>query len=58
MGERMRLDEYRHRFADDAAALALSEAIAGGQPPYLVKALTFRQWYAKYHPDSGPLRYE
>ena len=24
----------------------------------MVSALLLRQWYAKYHPDGGPLRFE
>ena len=57
-GERLRLDAKRDCFSDDAAAQVLSEALAEGQPPVLVSALTLRQWYAKSHPESGPLRVE
>ena len=58
LGSRLRLDQYRHSFADDAAARQLSEDLSEGQPSFKVKALTLRQWYTKYHPDSGPLQYE
>ena len=28
------------------------------QPPVRVSSLVLRQWYAKYHPDSEPVRYD
>ena len=37
----------------DGLAVALSE---GHPPVYLAEPFLLRQWYAKYHPDSGPLR--
>ena len=56
IGVRLRLPQYREYFVDelyDSLAVALSE----GQPPvYLADPFLLRQWYAKYHPDSGPLR--
>ena len=57
-GERLRLNEYATRFADDATADDLANALAEGQPAVLVNALTLRQWYTKYHPNSGPMRIE
>ena len=53
-GERLRLDQYKLCFGDGLAAAALAEVLAEGQPPVLVDGLTLRQWYVKYHPDSGP----
>ena len=58
LGARLRLDQYGHSFADDAVARQLSEDLSEGQPSFKVKALTLRQWYTKYHPDSGPLQYD
>ena len=58
VGDRLRLAEYKHSFVDDAAAQALSEVLLERQPPVRVSALVLRQWYSKYHPDSGALRYD
>ena len=58
LGSRLRLDQYRHSFADDAVAKQLSEDLSEGQPSFKVTPLTLRQWYTRYHPDSGPLQYE
>ena len=56
IGDRLRLPQYREQFGEelyDSLAVALSE----GQPPvYLAEPFLLWQWYAKYHPDSGPLR--
>ena len=54
LGDRLRLGEYKHRFGDDASAQRMSEDLAEEQPPVSVAALILRQWYTKYHPDSGP----
>ena len=40
-----------------ARAQALAEALLEGQPSVRVSALVLRQWYARYHSDSGPLRF-
>ena len=58
LGARLRLDQYRHCFADDAVAKQLSERLSEGQPSFKVTPLTLRQWYTRYHPASGPLQYE
>ena len=34
----------------------MAEVLLESQPPVLVAPLLLRQWYAKYHPDAGPLR--
>ena len=56
IGDRLRLPQYREQFGEDlydSLVVALSE----GQPSvYLAEPFLLRQWYAKYHPDSGPLR--
>ena len=57
LGDRMRLDEYKHCFADDTVAEALTLVLAEGQPRHVVAVLTLRQWYVKYHPASGPVRF-
>ena len=44
-------------FGDDESAQRLATVLAEGQPVLRVSALLLRQWYTKYHPDSGPLRY-
>ena len=58
LGERLRRDENKQSVADYAAAQSMSEDFAQEQPPVSVTALTLRQWYIKYHPDSGPLKYQ
>ena len=35
----------------------MAEALLEGQPSVRVSALVLRQWYARYHSDSGPLRF-
>lgn len=57
VGDRLRLDEYRHQFADEASAQRLAEVLAESQPPVRVSGLVLRQWHCKFHPDSGPLSY-
>ena len=56
IGDRLRLPQYKEQFAEayyDSLVVSLSE----GQPPvHLAEPSLLRQWYAKYHPDSGPLR--
>ena len=55
IGDRLRLPQYREYFGSeslDSLVVALSE----GQPAvYLAEPFLLRQWYSKYHPDSGPL---
>ena len=58
LGERLRLAEYKHSFADDAAAQNLSEVLLERQPPVRVSALVLRQWYSECHADSGSLTYD
>lgn len=36
----------------------MADLLREQQPPVRVSSLVLRQWYAKYHPDSGPLRYD
>ena len=36
----------------------MADLLREQQPPVRVSALVLRQWYAKYHPDSDPLRYD
>ena len=36
----------------------MADLLREQQPPVRVSALVLRQWYAKYHPDSGSLRYD
>ena len=56
VGDRLRLPQYREYFEEEACA-SLAAALSEGQPPvYLAEPFLLRQWYAKYHPDSGPLR--
>ena len=54
IGERLRLLLYKDRFTD-AEAPGMAETLLESQPPVLVDPLLLRQWYAKYHPDAGPL---
>jgi hypothetical protein len=58
LGERLRLNQYQMEFASDESAQHLSEVLSESQPPHRVSATILRQWYTKYHPDSGPLRYD
>ena len=36
----------------------MADLLREQQPPVRVSSLVLRQWYAKYHPDSDPLRYD
>ena len=45
VGDRLRLDEYRHQFADEDSAQRLTEVLAENQPPVRVSGLAFRQWH-------------
>ena len=56
-GERLRLLEYAQEVGDDDSAQRLALVLAEGQPALRVSALLLRQWYTKYHPDSGSLSY-
>ena len=58
IGMRLRLDEYRHQLADDVSAQELSRVFSESQPVVSVSGLLLRQWYTKYHPDSGPIKYD
>ena len=58
LGERLRLEEFKACFADDAAAQALSEVLRERDPFVRVSARVLRQWYSKYHPDSPTQRYD
>ena len=58
LGDRLRLEQYRVRLLTAEGADELSTQLAESQPPIVVSGLLLRQWYTKYHPDSGPLRYE
>ena len=56
IGDRLRLLQYRHQFGEDSYD-NLAADLSEGQPSvYLADPFLLRQWYAKYHPDSGPLR--
>ena len=56
IGDRVRLPQYREQFSDECIA-SLAAAMSEGQlPVYLAEPFLLRQWYAKYHPGSGPLR--
>ena len=56
IGDRLRLPQYREHFEEEAC-VSLAAALSEGQPAvYLAEPFLLRQWYAKYHPDSGPLR--
>ena len=56
IGDRLRLPQYREHFEEEACG-SLAVALSEGQPAvYLAEPFLLRQWYAKYHPDSGPLR--
>ena len=43
LGDRLRLKQYRHCFADDAAATALAVSLEENQTPALVEPLLIRQ---------------
>ena len=59
LGPRLRLKAYAEKLQSDAAAEALLAELVEGQPPVAVaSALLLRQWYAKYHPASGPVTIE
>jgi hypothetical protein len=58
MGDRLRLKEFAHMFNDADMAQVLSTRLLEGQPPITVSVSILRQWFVKYHPASGPLRYD
>ena len=58
LGDRLRLEQYRVDLLTQEASDALAQRLQESQPPVVVSGLLLRQWYTKYHPDSGPLRYE
>ena len=55
LGERLRLEEYAVYFGDAGDVGALVDILSEGDPSYAVSELLLRQWYARYHPRSGPL---
>ena len=57
LGARLRLSQYRQSFLNEDALKQLADVLAESQPPVQVGTKVLRQWYVKYHPDSGPLRY-
>ena len=57
-GDRLRLQEYSDNFLSDASAGELAMMFAETQPPLHVSVLILRQWYTRYHPDSGALSYD
>ena len=57
-GERLRLHEYSDKCLSDESAGELSVTLAESQPPLHVSVLILRQWYTKYHADSGSLSYD
>ena len=57
-GERLRLQEFTEKFLSDATAGEIAVLLAESQPPLHVSVLILRQWYTKYHPDSGALSYD
>ena len=58
LGDRLRLNQYREAFCADESALHLSQVLSESQPPQTISCSILRQWYTKYHPDSGPLKYD
>ena len=42
------------KFTEDRVA-TMVEVLLESSPPAAVEPLLLRQWYAKYHPDAGPL---
>ena len=57
LGERLRLPQFRVQFESEAGAEVLSERLQESQPSVFASGLLPRQWYAKFHPDGGPLQY-
>ena len=54
IGERLRLPQYKDSFILEVA-LTMAELSLESQPSVVVAPFLFRQWYAKYHQDAGPL---
>ena len=53
-GARLRLPVHAASFSA-AGADALAVSLLEGQPSVQVSPMLLRQWYARYHPASGPL---
>ena len=53
LGDRLRLAQYREELLTDDSAQRLSDVLSESQPPHKVSMTMLRQWYTKYHPDSG-----
>ena len=59
LGQRLRADEYKDRFVDEAVAEVLRAELAERDPPVRVQsAHLLLEWHAECHPDSGSVRYE
>ena len=56
-GEQLRLEEYAPYFRDEDLVRELQVSLAEGQPPLRTTVPVLMSWYARYHPDGGPLRY-
>ena len=56
LGEQLRLQQYAQDFLEEAASDLLAVRLGEGQPSHVVRGMLLRQWYTKYHQDSGPLR--
>ena len=54
---RLRLHQYQQDLITDDAAQLFSQVLSESQPPYKVSGAILREWYIKFHPDSGPLKY-
>ena len=56
IGDRLRLPRYRDSFGGESVR-ALAESLEEGvSPVFLPDPLLLREWYVKYHPESGPIR--
>ena len=56
IGDRLRLAQYSDSFRAESVHVSAESLIEAQPPVFLADPELLRQWYAKYHPDSGPIR--
>ena len=58
LGERLRLARHRGRYESEGYAAVFDTELHEMETPVRVGMDTLAEWYFRYHPDAGPVRYE